>query len=245
MKKGFLFIAALTLMLTGCLKDDISQPTIVLMGSESGIKPIEEVIPDTLLRFITDTAAMGDDVIVLPTGNIPPDVQGEYMFFPRDLYKDNGYHPLAGDTLLFRFGGEQPIDTLLYYPQGQHNRSVPGDIHEKGFHQERIDTVYLMGEGSRFAAYFTVAYKNCYELNSHLYYTLTRGYVITGTVTESGIANAIVACVNISAEPNTPSQFIPFDSFEHYMVNRIYIYRVQTNDPNAFGLAVRRKWYHD
>ncbi len=245
MKKGFLFIAALTLLLTGCLKDDMSQGTIVLMGTESYVKSIEEVIPDTLLRFIADTTVMGDETIVLPRGNTPPDIQGEYMFFPRELYKDNGHHPLAGDTLFFRFGGHQPIDTLLYYPQGQHNRVAPGDIHEKGFLQEKIDTVYLMGEGTRFTAYFKVAYKNCYEPMSHLYYTLTRGYVITGTVAESGIANAIVACVNISAEPNTPSQFIPFDSFERYMVNRIYIYRVQSNGQNPFGSAVRQKWYQN
>lgn len=245
MKKVFWFVVAL-LLLAGCLKDDPSQGTIILMGAESDVKSIEEVIPDTLLNFIMDRTVMGNDTIVLPEGNIPPDVQGEYMFFPRELYRDNGHHPLAGDTLFFRFGGDRPIETLAYYPEGQHNRITPGDLLEKGFPQRQIDKVYLMGEGPDFTAYFTVAYDNCYEPMSQVYYTLTRGYIITGTVTENGITHAIMACVNISVVPNTPSQFIPFDAFERSLVNRIYIYRVQTDDQNnPFGLAVRQQWYHN
>lgn len=245
MKRGALFIAALTLLLTGCLKDDLSTKTIVLMGSESYVKPIEEVIPDTLLRFVADKTVMGDDTIVLPTGNIPPDIQGEYLFYPRELYKHNGHHPIAGDTLYFRFGGDRPIDTLWYYPEGQQNRVAPGDLLEKGFTQSHIDTVYLMGNGREFTAYFTVAYNDCFEPMTQVYYTLTRGCFITGTVTESGITHAIVACVNISAVPNTPSPYIPFDTFERSLVNRIYIYRVQTNQADPFGSAVRQQWYQN
>lgn len=247
MKKGFLFVATLlVLLLAGCLKDDMNVGTIVLMGTESDVKSIEEVIPDTLLRFIMDKEAMNDDTIVLPRGNTPPDIQGEYLFFPRELYKENGHHPVAGDTLFFRFGGDRPIDTLAYYPVGQHNRIAPGDLLEKGFSQQKVDTVYLMGNGSDFTAYFTVAYGDCYEPMSQVDYTLTRGYIITGTVTERGISRAIIACVNISAELNTPSPYVPFDAFERSIVNRIYIYRVQTNTPtNLFGSAIKQQWYHD
>ena len=246
MKKGLLFVVAL-LLLAGCLKDDPSQGTIILMGAESDVKPIEEVIPDTLLNFIMDKTVMGNDTIVLPTGNVPPDIQGEYLFFPMELYRDNGHHPLAGDTLFFRFGGDRPFDSLVYYPEGQHNRIAPGDLLEKGFPQQHIEKVYLMGEGTGgFTAYFVVDYNNCYEPMSQVYYTLTRGYLLTGTVSESGISHAIMACVNISVVPNTPSQYIPFDAFERSLVNRIYIYRVQTNDPlNQFGTAIRQQWYHN
>lgn len=247
MRKRCSFIAVLAmLLLTGCLKDDLSQGTIVLMGSESKVKPIEEVIPDTLLRFIGDATVMGNDTIILPVGNTPPDVQGEYLFFIRELYKHNGHHPIADDTLFFRFGGDRPFDSLDYYPEGQHNRITPGDLLEKGFSLQHVDTVYLMGDGSAFTAYFTVAYNDCYEPMSQVNYTLKRGYVITGTVTENGIAKAIMACVNISAVPDAPSQYIPFDAFERSIVNRIYVYRIHSNNPtNPFGSAIRQQWYHN
>lgn len=243
MKKGTLFIAVLALLLTGCLKDDPTQGTIIVMGTESDVRSIEQVIPDTLLNFIADRTVMGNDTIVLPRGNTPPDVQGEYLFFPRELYKHNGHHPLADDTLFFRFGGDAPIESLSYYPEGQHNRITPGDLIEKGSPQQHLDKVYLMGEGTGFTAYFDVAYYNCYEPMSEVYYTLTRGYVITGTVSERGIDHAILACVNISAVPNNPSQYIPFDAFERALVNRIYVYRVQTDGPDPFGTAIRQQWY--
>ena len=251
MRKTYPFIAFLAmLLLTGCLKEDLVRGTVALMGSESYVKPIEEVIPDTLLRFIADSSVMGNDTIVLPCGNVPPDIQGEYLFFPRELYKHNGHHPLADDTLFFRFGGDYRVDTLdndvwVCYPDGQHNRIASGDLLEKGFSQKTIDTVYLMGEGNGFTAYFKVDYKDCYEPMSQVYYTLTRGYIITGTITESGIRHAIIACVNIAAMPQTPSQYIPFDAFERSMVNRIYIYRVQANNSNPFGTAVRQQWYQN
>ena len=37
----------LATLVTGCLKDDPNERTIVLLGTESEVKPIEEVIPDT------------------------------------------------------------------------------------------------------------------------------------------------------------------------------------------------------
>ena len=48
----------LATLVTGCLKDDPSERTIVLLGTESEVKPIEEVIPDTLTVFIKDSVAL-------------------------------------------------------------------------------------------------------------------------------------------------------------------------------------------
>lgn len=239
-EKLWLMAALLMVLMTGCLKDDL-QGTIVLMGTESDVKSIEEVIPDTLLSFVADTTEMEGEVLELHEGITPPDIQGEYMFFPRELYADNGHHPEANDTLFFRFGGDG--DTLGYYPEGQHNRCMPVDILEKGFSQKHVDKAYVMGNGSDFTAYFTVPYDDCFESMSGIYFTLTRGYVIKGTVSDTGIDDVVMACVNISAEPNNPSDYVPDDAFR-LMLNRIYIYRVNTgNTSDPFGSAVRQQWY--
>ena len=103
----------LTMLVTGCLKDSDNEETIVLMGTESNVEIINEVIPDTLLVFIADTTAMDLLVMDLPTGNTPPDIQGEYVFGPRTLYAYNGDHPLANDTIYLRFGGEQAFLQIL------------------------------------------------------------------------------------------------------------------------------------
>ena len=65
-----------------------------------------------------------------------------------------------------------------------------------------------------------------------------------GTITAAGIENAVMACVNIDAHPNISSPNIPDGAFQS-MVNRIYVYRVRTNDSsNPFGMAVRKHWFN-
>ena len=114
MKRLFWLLPLLLAMLvTGCLKDNPNGETIVLMGTESDVKIINEVIPDTLLVFIADTAAMDSLVLDLPTGNRPPDIQGQYVFGPRTLYAYNGDHPVANDSIYLRFGGEQAFLQVL------------------------------------------------------------------------------------------------------------------------------------
>ena len=113
MKRLFWLLPLLMGMLvTGCLKEDLNENTIILMGSESDVVPIEEMGIDTLLAYVSDTSVMHTLVMDLPTGSIPPDIQGGYLFGPRFLDKYNGGTPPgANDTVLFRFGGAQ--DSLI------------------------------------------------------------------------------------------------------------------------------------
>ena len=103
-----LFPVMLVMLMTSCLKDDLNQETIMLMGTEENVKPINEVIPDTLLSFIADDEAMGSmEALSLPRGNTPPDIQGEYAFGPIQLGADNGHGVPRNDTIYIRFGGDQ------------------------------------------------------------------------------------------------------------------------------------------
>ena len=273
MKKLLLFLPVLLVVLmTGCLKDDQDQSTIVLLGTESDVKPIEEVIPDTLLSFLKTVSPE----LTLPTGNTPPDIQGEFVFAPRELYANNGHLLPANDTIRFRFGGDsEPLeitseiqlhsgdtifygaDTLvlhadslltitgmtLYYPEGQHNGLVPCDILEDGLSLQKGIEAYVMGTGNQFTVYFVVTYDDCEEPNSGVKFSLTRGYVLTGTMTEDGIDRAVMACVNIAVQAQTTSPNVPGSSLQD-MLDKIYVYRVNSGNPiNPFGMAVRKNWY--
>jgi hypothetical protein len=79
-----------------------------LLGTESDVKPIEDMEMDTLLAFMSNATAMDSiGALDLPKGNMPPDIQGEYIFCPIELCADNGYGVPKNDTIFFRFGGDQ------------------------------------------------------------------------------------------------------------------------------------------
>lgn len=220
---------SLMLIVTSCLKDEMNQ-TIVLMGTESDVKPIDSIIPDTLLTYIANSTVMGDNVLIPPVGNMPPDIQGEFVFGPRELFSCNETPFMGNDTLYIRFGGDP--DTLLnsYYPQGQHNRMVLCDIKEPSLPLMSVDA-FVMGTGNQFTVYFDVAYDNVGDPATGVTYSLKRGYIVTGIMTNAGIEQARLACVNIESSLTD-------------LVNKIYVYRVGTGDPaNPFGTAIRKQWY--
>lgn len=113
MKKTLLLIPALlALLLAGCLKDDFEQGTIVLLGTEWEVQPIDSVIPNILL----DTINSDTIISPLPEGIKPPNIQGEYVFKPIKLYKcnDDNYHLEPDKAIYLRFG-YQPhyeVDTV-------------------------------------------------------------------------------------------------------------------------------------
>lgn len=230
MKKVFWLLPLLAMLATGCLKENQEGPqTIVPMGTEADVKPIEQMGIDTLLHFLNDIS-----ILTLPTGNIPPDIQGECVLTPLELIAYNADHPVPGDSLYLRFGGEPSwliiqvdttsFDTVPFYPNGQNNRTVPcdikGDVMEKGnvFNMKHIDKGFVMGHDDVFTVYFIVKY-NCEYMGEtgNVEFELTRGYVITGMMTTNGIDQVVVACVNINVTTTDPTV--------QAMKNHIYIYR--------------------
>ena len=123
MRKLFWLLPVLMgFLLTGCLKENPEGDTIVLLGTESEVQPINSVIPEALLTFIKDKQSMGGEALVLnlPEGHMPPNIQGEFVFKPVELYANNGHSDNSNESICFRFGGNPDfiIDTVdvTYYP---------------------------------------------------------------------------------------------------------------------------------
>lgn len=298
MRKLFWLLPVLMgFLLTGCLKDNPEGNTIVLLGTESDFKPIDSVLPAPLLVFINNADSMGNDnVINLPQGNNPPDIQGEFVFEPMELYAGN-VHPAAlnNGSICIRFGGEpillidtvdvtyypgdtfiqitdtliivtdtvtqvtdtvtqvtntivvsdttvvQEVNTIVYYPEGQHNTLVPcdiyGDVMEKGDkYNKKTTNAFVVGTGKKFTAYFTVEY-NCEQAATE--FKLTRGYILTGEIAKEGIKEAKLAIVNKTVDSGGSSQFASLPR-----EGGIFVYRVKTDKPDhPFGTAKRQDWY--
>ena len=181
MKRLFwLLPVLLTMLVTGCLKDGPNEETIVLMGSEFDVLPVDSVLSDPLLLFLADSVSMYDSILDLNLykGNKPADIQGEFVFTSvrRFAYNhDPGLTDLP-DTLYFRFGGDPLWDTIVlfhagdtliqgadtmvmssdsteirvYYPNGQHNRRVPCNIRGDVQEQENGENVYKIKESDAF-----------------------------------------------------------------------------------------------
>lgn len=229
MKRAFLFLTAIALLtLTSCLKDQ-GQGTLVMMGTESYVKPLGAVIPDTLLRFLEANN------LRYFQGNTPPDVQGEYELCPRELLLSNVDAIPAGDSLFFRFGGD--CDTLTYYPHGQHGRVMPCDYLETYFDLNHSDTVYLMGEADNVTVYFAMTFPH---INSApgVDFDLTRGFMIMGHLPQvaTDTVTMQVACVNLKVKvnKNDPAVSGVSDQLLKRMEGRIYVYQ---------GPVYRKQWY--
>ena len=231
-------LACCMLLLSSCLKKDEAGKTIVLMGQESYVKPIEEVVPNSLLAFLKNPQSMHGRALVLPEGNNPPDIQGEYLFAPRILYAWSHDKPSDGDVMRFRFGGEMSlVDDLPYYPQGQHNRVISCDYQESSFPILHVDTIYLMGHGMDFTAYFEVKYPHVSGIPG-VDFDLFRAFVITGSMNSSGdIEKAVCAMINKKVEINENSGFVTEASILS-MKGRIYVYKIAGD-----GKAIRCQWY--
>lgn len=226
-----LSVCAFLPLVSSCLKDH-GEPTIVLMGTESYVKPIDKVIPDTLVHFLK---AM-DSAFYIPQGISPANVQGEFELCPRSLKWSNVDAVPAGDSLFFRFGGDP--DTLSYYPYGQHGMVTPCDYKETYFDLNHADTVYLMGEGNRITAYFVTTFAH---INSTpgVDFDLTRGFMITGQLPQqSRDTNTMqVSCINMEVRVNANDPEVSGVSTEllKKMEGRIYVYE---------GPVYRKQWYN-
>ena len=122
------------LMLASCTKNDES--TIVVIGTEYYIDDILTVIPDSLqTQFM---ASFGE----IPRGAVPPKIEGSYVVDPKARTASN-----VSDWPL------QIVEPNTYLRfDRQHNGIAVLDLNEAT--EQTTDTVFVMGNGSKFTVYF-------------------------------------------------------------------------------------------
>ena len=158
-----------------CTKEDTFDDTVILLGKESYVIPMMEMIPDSLQdKFITQ---MGN-----PTeGFIPPNIEGEYRISEKQFCQSNFVDLMDHQDMHLRI-------------TNQHNRVATVEFHEG--ETIRTDTAFVMGSGRRFTLYMT-------EVRSMSFYadfTITRCVVITGEKTDQGIKNLYFGSIILDAD---------------------------------------------
>ena len=117
-----------------CTKEDTLDDTVILLGKESYVIPMMEMIPDSLQdKFITQ---MGNP----PEGFIPPNIEGEYRISEKQFCQSNFVDLMDHQDMHLRI-------------TNQHNRVATVEFHEG--ETIRTDTAFVMGSGRRFTLYMT------------------------------------------------------------------------------------------
>lgn len=166
-KSVFILAIALNLLLsmTQCTKESTVGDSIILLGTESYVKKLTEIIPEEWMNdFSTHYGEMHQ-------GYIPPNIEGEYAISPKQFVYSN-FIDLYGD-----------LDMYLKVTD-QHNRVATVEFYEG--ETLRTDTAYIMGFGQNFSLYFVEKRTLDFYGNLSL---VTRLVLITGKKTTEGIKN--------------------------------------------------------
>lgn len=174
------FIAAGSMMMASCTKND--ETTIVVIGTEYYIDDILSAVPDSLqTQFFADFGS-------IPSGAIPPKIEGSYVMDPKQRVSSN-LDGWPANTI-------EPNVYLRFAKQ--HNGIVNMDLNETT--ETVTDTVFICGNGSDFAVYF-VEDKD-YEIG-----WMKRGVIMKGKVTADGLADFRYATVVMETEDHSGGQF--------------------------------------
>lgn len=174
--------------LISCDKNTYDEDTIILLGTESYVTPLNALIPDSLK--VEFPKYLGE----IHTGYIPPNIEGEYLISKKEFCHSNFVN-------LF-----DNLDMHLRITK-QHNRVAKVEFDEGG--TVVTDTAYVMGTDQLFTLYFT-------EQKEILFYSniskVDRCVVITGEITDTGIKNLMFGNIILKAyQGNNPfiGNFIP------------------------------------
>ena len=171
MKNNNLLVGILCLLLggIGCQKEQKPSDTIILLGKDSYVKTLEDLITIDSLKNVFPTQ-FGE----MPQGFIPPNVEGEYHIDSLQLIHSN--------YSITENASEIHIKILQ-----QHNRVATVLIHQGT--TAITDTAYLMGDGNGTTGSFTLYLKEQKEINFQGAHSVTRIVVFSGEKTQQGIRN--------------------------------------------------------
>lgn len=158
--------------------------TIVFLGSESYVTPIEKMIPEAW------QASFLSDLSPLPEGHFPPDIEGEYRISKKQFCTSNLGYDLS--------------DSLDMYLRvvNQHNRLASVQFFEGG--TVWTDTAFIMGNG----AWFTLYFKEKRELVSYgTTHAHWRFVLFKGRKSEEGVHDLYFGSMILNAE-NGEDQYV-------------------------------------
>lgn len=208
--KVFILMAVATIMMVGCTEND--KTTIVILGEEEYFNEIKKVIPKDLINEF-------DMRFGLQTGNLPPNVEGEYVMAP----KKRVYSTLS--TVEWDTAVHEPNLYLKF--EDQNNRVAKFKNYEEFV--TSVDTIYIMGKDDRFTAYYIEDKKFDYGIYE---VKIKRGIIYGGRVTEDGIKYLTYANVIMDVQDDSNG------AIETYPVGTFFIYE----DGSYEGLAKRKDW---
>lgn len=167
--KNIFFLLPL-LLFFACTKN--SSDTIVLLGTESYIDDILDVIPDSL-RIAFDTH-FGK----IPQGYVPPNIEGKFVIAPKHrCYSNVTYWPL---NVVER--------NMNLHLSNQHNSVVEIMLSEDI--ETFTDTVFVMGYDNMFTIYYQET--KILPVNENEI-SIRRGVIIKGEMCDEGIKNLYFA----------------------------------------------------
>lgn len=179
-----------------CTENDST--TVVLLGKETYVQKMTEVIPDTLISVFENYFG------AIPSGYIPPNIEGEYIVSPkRRIFSNVSQDNWPLDIV------EPDFSMTL---SRQHNRECIMQLNEAS--STLTDTVYISGYDNMFSIYYTedkTLQHSGYEHN------ITRNIILKGEITESGIKNLKIASIIVKAYDNSNGNIIQYKSGDFFL----------------------------
>lgn len=181
-----------------CTENDST--TVVLLGKETYIQKMTEVIPDSLISVFETYFG------TIPSGYIPQNIEGEFVVSPKTRIFSNIPESVWPLDII-----EPDINITL---SRQHNRECMIQLKEAT--ETQTDTVYISGYDDLFAIYYTeekTLYHSGYE---HL---ITRNIIIKGEITDSGIKDLSIASIIADIKDNSDGDVIQYKKGDFFIYN--------------------------
>lgn len=185
-----------SLLLLSCTKND--DTTVILLGEEAYIEKITDVIPDTLQHVFEEYFG------TIPSGYIPPNVEGEYIISPKQRIFSNVPEDNWPLDII-----EPDIDITM---SKQHNRECILQLKEAT--ETLTDTVYITGYDNLFTVYYTE--EKTLQHSGYEHY-ITRNVIFKGEMTDYGIKNLKIASIIVNADDNSHGNMIQYKRGDFFL----------------------------
>lgn len=185
-----------SLLLLSCTKND--DTTVILLGEEAYIEKITDVIPDTLQHVFEEYFG------TIPSGYIPPNVEGEYIISPKQRIFSNVPEDNWPLDII-----EPDINITM---SRQHNRECILQLKEAT--ETLTDTVYITGYDNLFTVYYTE--EKTLQHSGYEHY-ITRNVIFKGEMTDYGIKNLKIASIIVNASDNSHGNMIQYKRGDFFL----------------------------